>query len=164
MNKLMSFCLTTLTTFAILSGCAPAAAQPAATTAPTTAPSAAVESSQPQPANTEGAILISTKPKTVTTEMEQVTLLIANNTDKTYSTDYVQKLEQLVSGQWKEVPLTNEAVSLALLVIPAGEIMDYSFDFVNHYAPLEKGTYRIMKTFVDDEGNKLEATCEFDLF
>ncbi|MDO4573032.1 MAG: hypothetical protein Q4C13_06655, partial [Clostridia bacterium] len=116
-------------------------------------------------AETDGTgIRISPKPKTVTTEMDAVTLLIVNETDRDYSTDYVQKLEKLVDGAWQELPLTTEAVSLALLVVPAGEMVEYVFDFAHHYAPLEPGSYRIVKTFVDADGAAVEALCAFDMF
>lgn len=133
--------------------------------ASTPAPAPAVTEPAEQAAEAPAAVItISTKPKTVTTEMAQLMLLIRNDSGKTYSTDYVQKLEVLTDGVWQEVPLTTEAVSLALVAVPSGELTEYEFDFENHYAPLTAGRYRITKTFLDGEGGSLTAACEFDMF
>lgn len=180
MHKMVLLILVLMLAVTALFGCAAASAEPAevlpditAAPEPDAAPAVpaagletadAAESEAALAIDPQAGILMSTMPKTVTTEMEQVTVLVANQTDKDYSMDYVQKLEKLENGQWTEVPLTTDAASLALLVIPAGEIMDFTFDFAYHYEKLEHGSYRICKTFVDAEGNALEAYCPFDLF
>ena len=165
---LIAFCMT----LSALSGCASQSAalsEPGASPIPSPSqdPSAEGVALTEQALPTDGenpGILLSPKPKTLTTEMKQFSLLIANNTDRDYSTDYVQKLMKRTDEVWTEVPLLTEAVSLALLVIPAGEIVDIPFDLEYHYDPLEPGTYRIYKTFVDSDGGLVEAYCEFDLF
>ncbi len=119
------------------------------------------------PAPAEGekpAIELFIKQKTVTTETGAVVVYITNNTDKHYSYDYTQQLEKKDGESYESVPLANEAVALALLHISGGETQQLDFDFANHYAPLEKGSYRIVKTFTDDEGNQVQGVCEFDVF
>lgn len=177
-------CMTLMMTLTIFAGCASAGAAQVdnAAPVPTEALRVEAEGTEQQPLETESletaalveseeesampenTIAMYVKPRTVTTEMEQVTVIIKNDTDKDYSMDYVQKLEMLVDGAWQEVPLTTDAASMALLVIPAGEMMDFVFDFAYHYEPLQRGTYRILKTFVDQEGNALESDCQFDMF
>ena len=177
MKKVGMVLLALLLTLSTLAGCTAATADSQIETspAPTLSPeqealpenedggAAALEEEQGSPVS-ESGILMSVKPKTVTTEMEQVTVIVVNQTDKDYSMDYVQKLEQLTDGEWKEVPLTTEAASLALLVVPAGEMMEFTFDFAYHYDKLERGTYRIVKTFVDKDGGNIEAFCQFEMF
>lgn len=183
MNKKIIAVLTALAVLLLTVACTPA--QKPVTQTPTAAPTAdaaqdatlapdttddpdAVTDGQ-DAAGTEDAVTvtgvgIAVKPKTVTTEMTEITLLIANNSGKTYSTDYVQTLEVLKDGKWETVPLTSEAVALGLIIVPDGELTEFTFDFANHYAALEKGTYRITKTFLDDAGGSITAACEFDLF
>ncbi len=134
--------------------------KPAAQNTPTPAPTEVV----PEPTFAVDTLMMSVKPKTVTLDMTEVTVALVNDSDVTYSTDYVQRLEQLVDGAWQAVPLTNEAVIMALLIVPAHETTTFTFDFANHYEALEHGTYRILKTLVDPDGNQVEVTTEFDLF
>lgn len=156
MKKSFMIWMALLLLTAALMGCA-APAAPVATPAPSESPAA--EDAAP----TTG-ITMSVKPKTVTLEMEQVTVLVANNTDKDYNMGYEQRLQKKTGDTWEDVPLTNEAATMNLLTIPAGEMMDFTFDFVNHYENLEHGTYRIVKVMTDMEGNSTEVTCEFDMF
>ena len=146
MKKIIACILSLAFAAAFLTGCAPSAAQNAP------------ESEEKK------AIEIYIKQKTVTTETQSVMLAIINNTDKHYSFDYVQQLEIKNGDEYQAVPLTFEGVALALLHISGGETQDYEFDFANHYAmPLSRGSYRIVKTFVDDDGAQFEAVCEFDV-
>ncbi len=107
------------------------------------------------------ALALYVKQKTVTTETEQLTLAIVNESDKHYIFDYSQQLEVKNGEAYEPVPLTNEAVSTVILHIAAGETQEISFDLANHYAPLARGSYRIVKSFTDDEGNVVTAVCEF---
>lgn len=168
MKKLLVFTIAAL----LLAGCATTANPPAAAASPETSADMPAATPKPQDALTTpgsetqeaaGPIQIYIKQKTVTTATEEVTLVIINSSDKTYSYDYVQKLERRkADGTWEKVELTNEAVSLALLVIPAGETQEQAFDFKNHFEPLTRGTYRIVKTFVNEADGAIDVTCEFD--
>lgn len=176
MKKLSMILLTASIAFMALLGCAVPAKEPASTPEPAAnmdqpastptslTQSAAEGAAVPVPQETENEdIEIYIKQKTVTTETESVTLIIINGGEETYSYDYVQKLERKnAEGAWETVPLTNDAVSLALLTIAGGETQEQVFDFANHYEPLERGSYRIVKTFVNITGGVSNAYCEFD--
>ena len=152
----------------MLAGCVAPAQQPVATAAPTAQPETSpTNAAEPQaegaPTAALSAIQLYIKQKTVTIETEQVTLIIINSSDQSYTYDYVQKLERKNDdGTWETVPLTTEAVSMALMTIGAGETQEQVFDFANHFEPLTHGTYRIVKTFVDESGVAADAYCEFD--
>lgn len=173
MKKIMVIMIALTMLAGMLPGCVAPTKLPDATVAPTVQPDA---QATPTPAGlpeaaAEGAAVpvpkspveIYIKQKTVTTETEEVALIIINSSDKAYTYDYVQKLERKTdAGAWETVPLTNEAVALALLTIAGGETQEQMFDFANHYEKLTRGTYRIVKTFVDESGAALVVTREFD--
>ena len=182
MKKFQLILLTLTMVITALMGCAVPPQQPAATLEPTAdveqPASSPVASAPVSPADEtpQGAaasvtanpineyVQLYIKQKTVTTETETVTLIIINSGEETYSYDYVQRLERKnADGTWETVPLTNDAVSLALLVISGGETQEQVFDFANHYEPLERGAYRIVKTFVKVDGGLSDAYCEFDM-
>ncbi len=167
MKKIVILTMSLMMLAGVLFGCTAPAKQPAATAEPAEATSTPAglpgDAAEDAAVPVDSKIELYIKQKTVTTETEAVQLIIINGSDKTYSYDYVQKLERKNDdGSWEVVPLTNEAVSLALLVIAAGETQEQTFDFANHYEPLTRGTYRIVKTFVDENGGNVEVNCEFE--
>lgn len=114
--------------------------------------------------NASPSIELYFKQKTVTTSTESATLVIINNTQTAYSYDYSEHLEKLNGDSWESVPLANEAVAGALLWLGAGETQEISFDFASHYAfPLERGSYRVLKSFASESGEVVEAVCLFDI-
>lgn len=153
-------------------GCAATPVQPTVTPAPVSTPEPVMDTQQPDASaapeaaaqsGEENTLRLFIKQKTVTIETDAVALVIINGTDHTYTYDYVQRLERKGDdGSWQPVELTNEAVSLALLTIQAGETQEQTFDFAEHYEKLTHGAYRIVKTFTDETGNRVEVNCEFD--
>ena len=102
--------------------------------------------------------------KTITTATESATLALVNTSEVNYSYDYSQHLEKKNGENWELVPLKNEAVAGALLWLGAGETQQLTFDFAEHYDfPLERGSYRILKSFTDEAGNTVEGVCLFDI-
>ena len=104
------------------------------------------------------------KPKTITTEMQEIVFLINNETGTDYSTDMVQKLEMEVDGEWQEIRPVHDAVTMNLIAVPNGSLTEITILFAGYYENLEHGHYRITKTLVDAEGNAVALGAEFDLF
>lgn len=123
------------------------------------APSEAPEAEEAKP-----LVSLYFKQKTITTATESATMSIVNNSQNNYSFDYSQHLEKLNGENWELVPLTNEAVAGALLWLGAGETQEITFDFASHYDfPLERGSYRVLKSFTSEAGDTVEAVCLFDI-
>lgn len=168
MKKFVVLTIVTMMFMSAALACAAPATKPAATAEPSAQPTQ-MPIGTPETADSASALENTTgielyiKQKTVTTATESVALIIINGSDKNYTYDYVQKLERKnANGEWETVPLTNEAVSMALLTLASGETQEQVFDFANHYEPLTRGSYRIVKTFVDEAGTASDVTCEFD--
>lgn len=104
------------------------------------------------------------KPRTLTTEMQEITFIIDNTSETDFSTDMVQHLEKLVDGEWQQVLPIYDAVTMNLIAVPAGSMTEITFLFNGYYDAPEAGTYRLTKTLVDAEGNAYALSTEFDVF
>lgn len=115
-------------------------------------------------AASDKAITMELKQKTVNAANESFMIFITNNSTEHYSYDYVNRLEKKDGESYSPVAPQSEAVAMALLHIPAGETQEYEFVLAGYYENLEPGSYRIVKTFVSDAGEQVNATLEFEIF
>ncbi len=101
------------------------------------------------------------KQKTVTTSTEEVALALVNLTEKDFSYDANQRLEVELDGKWYVVPNDQAGVVLAIYTLPAGGTETELFVFKDRYDSLPQGSYRIIKQFVDEEGEIALAAAQF---
>ena len=103
------------------------------------------------------------KQKTVTDTTEQVTLFIENLSDKDFSFDAASRLEVNIDGSWYLIPPKSDAMTMQLYHLPAGGSEEAEFIFAGNYDKLPEGSYRIVKLFVDTDGNQALAASEFNI-
>ena len=109
------------------------------------------------------AVQMFIKQKTVTDATEELALFIENSSDRDFSFDAVSRLEVLLDGHWYLLPPKSDAVTMQLYHLPANGSEETSFVLAGNYDKLSEGTYRIIKTFVDSEGDTACAAAEFSI-
>lgn len=109
------------------------------------------------------AVQMFIKQKTVTDATEELVLFIENLGDKEYSFDAVARLEVLLDGHWYLLSPKSDAVTMQLYHLPANGNEEASFVLAGNYDKLIEGSYRIIKTFVDSEGDMSCAAAEFTI-
>ena len=103
------------------------------------------------------------KQKTVTDATEQVTLFIENLSDKDFSFDAASRLEVNIDGSWYLIPPKSDAMTMQLYHLTANGSEETVFNFAGNYDKLPEGSYRIVKLFVDTEGNQALAEAQFSI-
>ena len=91
----------------------------------------------------------------------EVSLRYENTSDRDYTYTALQRLEVLIDGDWYMVPDAQNFVTMQLLTVPSGSSVEQDFRFEDRYEPLLPGTFRILKSFTDYEGNQAVAWLEF---
>ena len=109
------------------------------------------------------AVQMFIKQKTVTDASELVTLAYENLTDKDYTYDAGARLEVFLDGNWYLVPALSDAMTMELYHLAAGAVEQGQFVLSGNYDKLEEGSYRVIKLFVDSEGNQAVAAAQFDI-
>ena len=103
------------------------------------------------------------KQKTVTDATEQVTLFIENLSDKDFSFDAASRLEVNIDGSWYLIPPKSDAMTMQLYHLTANGSEETVFNLAGNYDKLPEGSYRIVKLFVDTEGNQALAEAQFSI-
>jgi len=103
------------------------------------------------------------KQKTVTDATEQLTLFIENLSDKDFSFDAAARLEVYLDGNWYLIPPKSDAMTMQLYHLVAGGNEEVIFNLAGNYDKLPEGNYRIVKLFVDTDGNQALAASEFTI-
>lgn len=103
------------------------------------------------------------KQKTVTDATEQLTLFVENLGDREFSFDASARLEVLLDGNWYLMPPKSDAMTMQLYHLSAGGSEEVIFNLAGNYDKLSEGSYRIVKVFVDTEGNQALAAAEFNI-
>ena len=103
------------------------------------------------------------KQKTVTDATEELALFIENLSDREFSFDAAARLEVLLDGHWYLLPPKSDAMTMQLYHLPANGSEEASFVLAGNYDKLTEGSYRIIKTFVDSEGDMACAAAEFTI-
>jgi hypothetical protein len=100
--------------------------------------------------------------QTVAGNAESVSLTIKNASDKEYTYGAASTLEVEKDGTWYVVEPKEDIfwIEIAYIIAP-GETNEESVTLNEYYGTLESGSYRIVKTFTDPDGNSLTA---FGLF
>ena len=112
--------------------------------------------------NAEVALYI--KQKTVTDETEEAALELINSTDRDFSYDAAQRLEvRLSDGKWYVVDDKQDFIIMSIYTLPANGTAEDMFHFDGHYDKLPAGSYRMVKTLTDADGNTALAAAEFDI-
>ena len=99
--------------------------------------------------------------KPITGQEEEITLSYQNTTDKDFTFTALQRLEVNLDGDWYMVPDAQDFVTMQLFTVPANSTVEQNFRFADRYEPLPTGQYRIIKSFVDYEGNNVLGAAEF---
>lgn len=110
---------------------------------------------------TSAGFIISLNTDTLTSEGAEFLIFNFGYQEATTGTDF--RIEKLENGNWLECDYINEPAwkEIAQILKPESENVFYA-DWSNIYGSLEKGTYRFIKTFYEDEERK-ELFCEFTL-
>lgn len=103
------------------------------------------------------------KQKTVTDATEKLTLFIENLSGSEFSFDAASRLEVNIDGSWYLIPPKSDAMTMQLYHLPAGGSEEAEFIFAGNYDKLPEGSYRIVKLFVDTDGNQALAASEFNI-
>lgn len=103
------------------------------------------------------------KQKTVTDATEQLTLFIENLSDKDFSFDAAARLEVYLDGNWYLIPPKSDAMTMQLYHLTVGGSEEVIFNLAGNYDKLSEGNYRIVKIFVDTDGNQALAASEFTI-
>lgn len=110
----------------------------------------------------EEAVSMFVKEETLTAK--SATFVLQNNTEKEYTYDLVYSLEKQTDGKWQVFepiePLSWAAIVMAL---QAGEKTEFDVDWTLGYDELSEGTYRLVKSISDSEGNSTTIYAEFDI-
>lgn len=112
-------------------------------------------------ASVNEAVQMFIKQKTVTDATEELALFIENLSDREFSFDAAARLEVLLDGHWYLLPPKSDAMTMQLYHLPANGSEEASFVLAGNYDKLTEGSYRIIKTFVDSEGDMACAAAEF---
>ena len=103
------------------------------------------------------------KQKTVTDATEQLSLFIENLSDKDFSFDAASRLEVNLDGNWYLIAPKSDAMTMQLYHLPAGGGEEAVFNLAGNYDKLPEGSYRIVKLFVDTDGNQALAEAQFNI-
>lgn len=114
-------------------------------------------------ASVNEAVQMFIKQKTVTDATEELALFIENLSDREFSFDAAARLEVLLDGHWYLLPPKSDAMTMQLYHLPANSSEEASFVLAGNYDKLTEGSYRIIKTFVDSEGDMACAAAEFTI-
>ena len=114
-------------------------------------------------ASVNEAVQMFIKQKTVTDATEELALFIENLSDREFSFDAAARLEVLLDGHWYLLPPKSDAMTMQLYHLPANGSEEASFVLAGNYDKLTEGSYRIIKTFVDSEGDMACAAAEFTI-
>ena len=112
-------------------------------------------------ASVNEAVQMFIKQKTVTDATDELALFIENLSDREFSFDAAARLEVLLDGHWYLLPPKSDAMTMQLYHLPANGSEEASFVLAGNYDKLTEGSYRIIKTFVDSEGDMAYAAAEF---
>lgn len=91
----------------------------------------------------------------------EISLSYENTGDRDYTYTALQRLEVLIDGDWYMVPDAQNFVTMQLFTAPANSSVEQNFRFEDRYEPLLPGTFRILKSFSDPDGNQAIAWLEF---
>ena len=101
---------------------------------------------------------------TLTDETEEAALELINSTDRDFSYDAAQRLEvRLSDGKWYVVDDKQDYIIMSIYTLPANGTAEDMFHFDGHYDKLPAGSYRMVKTLTDADGNTALAAAEFDI-
>ena len=114
-------------------------------------------------ASVNEAVQMFIKQKTVTDATEELALFIENLSDREFSFDAAARLEVLLDGHWYLLPPKSDAMTMQLYHLPANGSEEAPFVLAGNYDKLTEGSYRIIKTFVDSEGDMACAAAEFTI-
>ena len=93
----------------------------------------------------------------------EIPLRYENNSDRDYTYTALQRLEVQLDGAWYMVPDAQNFVTMQIFTAPANSSVEQSFRFEDRYEPLLPGTFRILKSFTDYNGNQTVAWLEFTI-
>ena len=103
--------------------------------------------------------------KKETLTSKTATFVLQNNTtDKEYTYGAMYELEKQADGIWKtfepKEPLSWIEIAYML---KAGETTEFNVDWTLGYNELSEGTYRLVKTLYDLDGNQTTVYAEFSI-
>ena len=168
--KKISVVIAALCVTGLLAGCGSTAA-PAATPEPTVSVPASTA-----PAYDKSELMLSefndtevstdvllSSGEPITGQEEEITLSYQNNSDRDFTYTALQRLEVQLDGEWYMVPDAQDFVTMQLFTVPANGTVEQNFRFADRYEPLPIGQYRIVKSFVDRDGNNVLGALEFQV-
>jgi hypothetical protein len=92
-------------------------------------------------------VTLSIKENTVTSKMDEITLIYTNNSKTEYLYGGIDFLEVEIDGIWYPVPpKDNVAWSMVAYILPPNGVTESSFPIKELYGDLESGKYRVLKT------------------
>ena len=164
--KKITTLLAVLCIIGLLAGCG--AKAPAATPEPTPdpTPTFSYNKSQRMPSDYSDAelsedVLIHYDAEGAINGQGEISLRYENTSDKDYTYTALQRLEVLLDDGWYMVPDAQDFVTMQLFTVPANSSVEQDFRFEERYEPLLPGTFRILKSFTDADGNQAVAWLEF---
>ena len=114
----------------------------------------------------DGDITLSIKEDSLTNT--GATLLLINNSDKTYSYGNPFWIEKEQDGKWYKLEVKEGiAFTLPAYGIKSGEVKEWNLDWENMYGKLASGTYRIVKDvsyqYEKDNYKTFNLSVEFNI-
>ena len=114
----------------------------------------------------DGDVTLSIKEDSLTNT--GATLLLKNNSDKTYSYGNPFWIEKEQNGKWYKLETIEEtAFTLPAYEIKSGEVKELNLDWKDIYGKLTSGTYRIVKSisyqYEKDNYKTLDIAVEFNI-
>lgn len=107
-------------------------------------------------------IQMSVVENSVVSDAESVSLAISNESDKEYTYSAASTLEVKQDGAWYVVEPKETIMWIEIaFVIQPGEIKEENVTLNEFYGTLEPGSYRIVKSFNDSDGQSLVAFSAF---
>ena len=94
---------------------------------------------------------------------EETTLTYTNLTDRAFTFTALQRLEVQLDGEWYIVPDAQNFVTMQIFTLPGNYSVDDNFRVEGRYEALPQGSFRIVKSFVDYDGNIEIAAAEFSV-
>lgn len=157
--KKISILIAVLCVIGLLSGCGQ-------TAAPETSPAPSYDKSELMLSEYSGAelsqdILIHFNGEGQISGKGEISLSYENTGDRDYTYTALQRLEVLIDGDWYMVPDAQNFVTMQIFTAPADSSVEQDFRFEDRYEPLLPGTFRILKSFSDSDGNQAVAWLEF---
>ncbi len=128
--------------------------------------SVAVVSLEPSPYGSEQKsddIEMTVNEQTVSTDVDTLTLTIRNQSDTEYTYGVMSQIETEIDGVWYVVPPKEEIMWIAIAcILEPGGTNEESVTIKDFYGNLEKGHYRVVKTFSSESGS-LDAFATFSV-